>query len=202
MYLTLFFLHCPQLFLLFFFLMIRRPPRSTLFPTRRSSDLTLASTNLPNPPTPNSFGRPLRAGSLGATTSPSGPPTTAKTPSSTNSPSKPAPPAVPLLPLLLWRRGPGRGGRHPNPLKSPTQATAPSATTCFPSSCPPASAPASTATAAPPSPKIVPENPNTTPASRIQYPHRPLPTRPPTPDPRHPPPLPGTSTSASPCPTP
>src|SRR2546430_2889835 len=25
-----------------FFLMIRRPPRSTLFPTRRSSDLTLA----------------------------------------------------------------------------------------------------------------------------------------------------------------
>src|SRR3989449_9456860 len=28
-------------FLLFFFLMIRRPPRSTLFPTRRSSDLTV-----------------------------------------------------------------------------------------------------------------------------------------------------------------
>src|SRR5438874_10422315 len=27
-------------FLLFFFLIIRRPPRSTLFPTRRSSDLT------------------------------------------------------------------------------------------------------------------------------------------------------------------
>src|SRR5258708_19640834 len=27
-------------FSLFFFLMIRRPPRSTLFPTRRSSDLT------------------------------------------------------------------------------------------------------------------------------------------------------------------
>src|SRR2546422_5986063 len=27
----------------FFFLMIRRPPRSTLFPTRRSSDLTLAA---------------------------------------------------------------------------------------------------------------------------------------------------------------
>src|SRR2546430_11790402 len=26
---------------IFFFLMIRRPPRSTLFPTRRSSDLTL-----------------------------------------------------------------------------------------------------------------------------------------------------------------
>src|SRR5256885_12784070 len=26
---------------LFFFLMIRRPPRSTLFPTRRSSDLTV-----------------------------------------------------------------------------------------------------------------------------------------------------------------
>src|SRR5438874_11556399 len=29
------------LFFLFFFLMIRRPPRSTLFPTRRSSDLIL-----------------------------------------------------------------------------------------------------------------------------------------------------------------
>src|SRR2546429_3504454 len=28
-----------MLFILFFFLMIRRPPRSTLFPTRRSSDL-------------------------------------------------------------------------------------------------------------------------------------------------------------------
>src|SRR5258708_29630107 len=28
-----------QLFFLFFFLMIRRPPRSTPFPTRRSSDL-------------------------------------------------------------------------------------------------------------------------------------------------------------------
>src|SRR2546422_10006148 len=28
-----------QCFLFFFFLMIRRPPRSTLFPTRRSSDL-------------------------------------------------------------------------------------------------------------------------------------------------------------------
>src|SRR5256886_13180866 len=27
------------MFMLFFFLMIRRPPRSTLFPTRRSSDL-------------------------------------------------------------------------------------------------------------------------------------------------------------------
>src|SRR5690242_21161358 len=27
------------IFLFFFFLMIRRPPRSTLFPTRRSSDL-------------------------------------------------------------------------------------------------------------------------------------------------------------------
>ena len=32
----LFFCFC---FLFFFFLMIRRPPRSTLFPTRRSSDL-------------------------------------------------------------------------------------------------------------------------------------------------------------------
>src|SRR5690348_18211296 len=30
-------------FVFFFFLMIRRPPRSTLFPTRRSSDLLLAS---------------------------------------------------------------------------------------------------------------------------------------------------------------
>src|SRR5258708_38357554 len=30
---------CPALLVLFFFLMIRRPPRSTLFPTRRSSDL-------------------------------------------------------------------------------------------------------------------------------------------------------------------
>src|SRR5438105_5523507 len=30
---------CHLLFFLFFFLMIRRPPRSTLFPTRRSSDL-------------------------------------------------------------------------------------------------------------------------------------------------------------------
>src|SRR2546429_5285290 len=29
----------PTLFICFFFLMIRRPPRSTLFPTRRSSDL-------------------------------------------------------------------------------------------------------------------------------------------------------------------
>src|SRR5438874_5164875 len=29
------------MFLYFFFLMIRRPPRSTLFPTRRSSDLKL-----------------------------------------------------------------------------------------------------------------------------------------------------------------
>src|SRR5690348_18366326 len=29
--------HCPQLIL--FFLMLRRPPRSTLFPYRRSSDL-------------------------------------------------------------------------------------------------------------------------------------------------------------------
>src|SRR5437016_10998091 len=29
------------LFIFFFFLMIRRPPRSTLFPTRRSSDLQL-----------------------------------------------------------------------------------------------------------------------------------------------------------------
>src|SRR5690349_22491430 len=28
----------------FFFLMIRRPPRSTLFPTRRSSDLVLTAT--------------------------------------------------------------------------------------------------------------------------------------------------------------
>src|SRR2546429_7346799 len=28
---------------LFFFLMIRRPPRSTLFPTRRSSDLVVAA---------------------------------------------------------------------------------------------------------------------------------------------------------------
>src|SRR5215813_15261078 len=28
------------IFFFFFFLMIRRPPRSTLFPTRRSSDLT------------------------------------------------------------------------------------------------------------------------------------------------------------------
>src|SRR5689334_24416385 len=28
----------------FFFLMIRRPPRSTLFPTRRSSDLVLLNT--------------------------------------------------------------------------------------------------------------------------------------------------------------
>src|SRR5689334_25344588 len=32
---TLYYVHLP----LFFFLMIRRPPRSTLFPTRRSSDL-------------------------------------------------------------------------------------------------------------------------------------------------------------------
>src|ERR1035438_10040052 len=30
---------CPLVFFLFFFLMIGRPPRSTLFPTRRSSDL-------------------------------------------------------------------------------------------------------------------------------------------------------------------
>src|SRR3712207_7805658 len=30
---------CVTLSLVFFFLMIRRPPRSTLFPTRRSSDL-------------------------------------------------------------------------------------------------------------------------------------------------------------------
>src|SRR2546425_6547193 len=29
----------------FFFLMIRRPPRSTLFPTRRSSDLLYGTTN-------------------------------------------------------------------------------------------------------------------------------------------------------------
>src|SRR5437660_11718150 len=35
----LYFLLSFALFLLFFFLMIRRPPRSTLFPTRRSSDL-------------------------------------------------------------------------------------------------------------------------------------------------------------------
>src|SRR5438874_7780703 len=32
--------------LVFFFLMIRRPPRSTLFPTRRSSDLVLPVTSL------------------------------------------------------------------------------------------------------------------------------------------------------------
>src|SRR2546430_12607086 len=31
------------LFVFFFFLMIRRPPRSTLFPTRRSSDLLLGN---------------------------------------------------------------------------------------------------------------------------------------------------------------
>src|SRR2546430_9138823 len=31
------------MFMLFFFLMIRRPPRSTLFPTRRSSDLICPS---------------------------------------------------------------------------------------------------------------------------------------------------------------
>src|SRR5258708_37645255 len=30
---------CVQSLFIFFFLMIRRPPRSTLFPTRRSSDL-------------------------------------------------------------------------------------------------------------------------------------------------------------------
>src|SRR5216683_1434173 len=34
-------LQCLYLFLFFFFLMIRRPPRSTPFPTRRSSDLAL-----------------------------------------------------------------------------------------------------------------------------------------------------------------
>src|SRR6185312_10628022 len=33
--------------LFFFFLMIRRPPRSTLFPTRRSSDLSPGATILP-----------------------------------------------------------------------------------------------------------------------------------------------------------
>src|SRR5256885_17023825 len=33
---------CYCFLLLFFFLMIRRPPRSTLFPTRRSSDLQRA----------------------------------------------------------------------------------------------------------------------------------------------------------------
>src|SRR6266568_8506455 len=32
-----------NLFCFFFFLMIRRPPRSTLFPTRRSSDLLTAA---------------------------------------------------------------------------------------------------------------------------------------------------------------
>src|SRR5690606_41977940 len=32
--------HCVPLF---FFLLIRRPPRSTLFPTRRSSDLSIAA---------------------------------------------------------------------------------------------------------------------------------------------------------------
>src|ERR1039458_10413652 len=42
-----------------FFLMIRRPPRSTLFPTRRSSDLSSAATSArtcahgtPEPPSP------------------------------------------------------------------------------------------------------------------------------------------------------
>src|SRR5206468_9777961 len=83
------------------------------------------------------------------------------------------------------------------------QATAPGATTCFPSSCPPASAPANIATAAPLSPKIVPEKPNTNPAFRIQQPNRPLPL--PLPLSYLPSPisyLPGTSTSASPCPTP
>ena len=33
------------IYFFFFFLMIRRPPRSTLFPTRRSSDLIILSTN-------------------------------------------------------------------------------------------------------------------------------------------------------------
>src|SRR5690348_18025615 len=35
------------MFVIFFFLMIRRPPRSTLFPTRRSSDL--AGERVPTP---------------------------------------------------------------------------------------------------------------------------------------------------------
>src|SRR5690349_24226444 len=46
--------HCCPVFshyVLFFFLMIRRPPRSTLFPTRRSSDLrSLASVPSGQPP--------------------------------------------------------------------------------------------------------------------------------------------------------
>src|SRR5688572_31552297 len=53
-------------YLLFFFLMIRRPPRSTLFPTRRSSDLRrqpwLFSLHFrlwtsPRTPAPSSAGR-------------------------------------------------------------------------------------------------------------------------------------------------
>src|SRR3712207_7171049 len=38
---------------LFFFLMIRRPPRSTLFPYRRSSDLSTAMSMLDERRTPN-----------------------------------------------------------------------------------------------------------------------------------------------------
>src|SRR5258708_36064665 len=42
-----------------FFLMIRRPPRSTLFPTRRSSDLLNGNPNLPVPLDSASFSHPF-----------------------------------------------------------------------------------------------------------------------------------------------
>src|SRR5256885_12572326 len=51
----------------FFFLMIRRPPRSTLFPTRRSSDLS----TLPA----GTFGTPTPPPRPGTNSSPSPPPT-------------------------------------------------------------------------------------------------------------------------------
>src|SRR5438094_2218028 len=44
-----------------FFLMIRRPPRSTLFPTRRSSDLHRSQRHL------NRAGKPATTGSAGKT---------------------------------------------------------------------------------------------------------------------------------------
>src|SRR2546422_8549595 len=48
--------------LLFFFLMIRRPPRSTLFPTRRSSDLAarFAGQRAAQPPPSERYERRMR----------------------------------------------------------------------------------------------------------------------------------------------